>query len=367
VAIPFRPTRSLWQSLLLGGGLIWLAGCASEAPPAAAKPAEPPYAVLEIRPERVPVERRLDGMIEAVNESTVSAQTAGRVAEIRYDVNDFVPAGAVILRLRATEQRAGLAAAQALLSEATAREAEAQTRWQRISDMYARKVVPKAMLDEATANRDAAVARLSAARAAVASAREGVDYTEVRAPYAGVITQRHVQLGEAVAPGSPLVSGLSLQYLRVAVDIPQRVVEQVRRIGKAAVYVDDRRVEAAKLTIFPVAAPQSNTFRARVDLPENAADLYPGMFVKVGFVTGEADRIMLPLASLVERAEVTGVYVFTPDGRTTLRQVRLGHRVGDRIEILAGLATGDKVAVAPLEAARHLASVAGAAAAGQGA
>lgn len=362
-----RSTRALSLSLLLGSSLLALAGCAADAPPVAAATAEPPYAVIEVQPERVPVERRLDGMIEAVNQGTVSAQTAGRVAEIRYDVNDFVPAGAVILRLRATEQRAGLAAAQASLSEAMAREAEAQTRWQRINDMHARKVVPKAMLDEATANRDAAVARLSAARAAVASAREGVDYTEVRAPYAGVVTQRHVQVGEAVAPGSPLVSGLSLQYLRVAVDIPQRVVEQVRRIGKAAVYVDDRRVEASKLTIFPVAAPQSNTFRARVDLPENAADLYPGMFVKVGFVTGEAERIMLPVASLVERAEVTGAYVFTQDGRTTLRQLRLGHRVGERVEVLAGLAAGDRVAVAPLEAARHLAPAAGDAAAGQGA
>ena len=120
------------------------------------------------------------------------------------------------------------------------------------------------------------VARLQAARAALSSAREGVDYTEVRAPYAGIVTQRHVEVGESVAPGTPLVSGLSLQYLRVGVDIPQRRRRAGAAHGKAAVYVDDRRVPATKLTIFPVANPQSNTFRARVDLPENAADLYPG-------------------------------------------------------------------------------------------
>ena len=76
--------------------------------------------------------------------------------------------------------------------------------------MYERKVVPKATLDEATANRDAAVARLSAARAALESAKEGVAYTEVRAPYAGVVTKRLVQVGETVSPGTPLMSGLSL-------------------------------------------------------------------------------------------------------------------------------------------------------------
>ncbi|MCP5471216.1 MAG: efflux RND transporter periplasmic adaptor subunit [Steroidobacteraceae bacterium] len=336
--------------------LVGLAACSREAPPSDASPsAAPPFAVLEVQPELIPVERRLDGTIEAVNQSTVSAQTAGRVAAIEFDINDFVPAGAVLLRLRSTEQRAGLAQAQAALTEATARETEAQTRYRRIADMQARQVVPKAMLDEATANRDAAIARLQAARAAVASAREGLDYTEVRAPYAGVVTQRHVQVGESVAPGTPLVSGLSLQYLRVAVDVPQRVVEQVRRTAQAAVYVGERRVPAERLTIFPVATPQSNTFRARVDLPENAADLYPGMFVKVGFVVGQAQRLMVPASAVVRRSEVTGVYVWTADGRTALRQVRLGQLTEGRYEIAAGLVAGDQVALEPLAAMIHLA------------
>lgn len=351
---PARPSRP--RSVLVTGVVVLctLAGCTESPPAAKPQPGKPPYEVLVMKPERMPVERRLDGTIEAVNQGTVSAQTAGRIVAIEYDVNDFVPAGAVILRLRATEQRAGLSQAQAAVTEATAREAEARTRYSRIADMYSRKVVPKAMLDEATANRDAAVARLQAARASLSSAREGLDYTEVRAPYAGIVTRRHVEVGESVAPGTPLVSGLSLQYLRVGVDIPQRVVEQVRRIGKAAVYVDDRRVPATKLTIFPVATAQSNTFRARVDLPENAADLYPGMFVKVGFVVGEAERLMLPASAVVRRSEVAAVYVYAQDGRTTLRQVRLGHRVDGRYEVAAGLAAGDRVALDPLAAMKHL-------------
>jgi multidrug efflux pump subunit AcrA (membrane-fusion protein) len=129
--------------------------------------------------------------------------------------------------------------------------------------MFDRKVVAKAMLDEVSTARDAAVARLAAAKAAVEAAHEGVSYTEVRAPYAGIVTRRLVQVGETVAPGTPLVSGLSLQYLRVVVDVPQSVVEAVRGIRKAAVYVGERRVEATKLTIFPEASTPTNTFRAR--------------------------------------------------------------------------------------------------------
>ena len=334
--------------------LLGLFGCGGGKPVTATALAAAPLASVEIHPERSPLERQLDGTIEAVNQGTVAAQTSGRVAEILYDVNDFVPAGAVIVRLRATEQRTGLLQAEASLREAQARAIEAQTQFERVSEIYARKLVPKATFDEATAARDAANARLTAAQAAVQAAREGVSYTEIRAPYAGIVTRRHVELGETVHPGTLLMSGLSLQYLRVAVDVPQSIVEQVRRIRKAAVYVGERRIEAQKLTVFPEATAPSNTFRARIELPENAADLYPGMFVKVGFVVGEADRLLVPAGALVQRGEVNAVYLIATDGSTTLRQVRVGHRFGERVEILAGLVAGDRVALDPVAASRRL-------------
>lgn len=334
-------------------GIAVLAGCSrSNAPPV--MQSTPKVRAVVVRPALTPVERKLDGVIEAVNQGTVAAQTSGRVEAVLYDVNDFVPAGAVIIRLRATEQRAGLQQAQAALREATAREAEAQQRYRRIADMYERKVVPKATLDEATANRDAAVARLSAARAALESAQEGVAYTEVRAPYAGIVTKRLVEVGETVSPGTPLMSGLSLQYLRVTVDIPQSIVAQVRRIKKAAVYVDGRRIEATKVTVFAEASSPSNTFRARLELPENATDLFPGMFVKAGFVTSEAERLLVPASALVVRSEVTAVYVLDSSGRTSMRQVRVGSRFGDTVEVLSGLVAGERVAVDPLVAMKDL-------------
>ncbi|MEO8065180.1 MAG: efflux RND transporter periplasmic adaptor subunit [Pseudomonadota bacterium] len=344
-----------WMVLALN-----IAGCGGSSDHAARVAAAAPLESRVVQMVRAPVERQLDGAIEAVNQGTVAAQTAGRVAEIFFDVNDFVPAGAVIVRLRATEQRAGLLQAEAALREAQARAAEAQTQYQRFADMFERKLVARAAFDEGKANRDAAVARLAAAQAALGSAREGVSYTEIRAPYAGIVTRRHVQPGETVGPGTPLVSGLSLQYLRVAVDIPQSLVEQVRRIRKAAVYVNGRRIEAKKLTIFPEAAATSNTFRARLELPENAADLYPGMFVKVGFVIGEADRLLVPARSIVERSEVTAVYVIDAESRVALRQVRCGHRFADDVEILAGLAAGERLALDPLAAMQRLDPAAGA-------
>ena len=352
-----RPNRSALRSILLAGTILAVVGCGRKTPPPLNAHAST-LASIVVQSAHAPLERTVDGTIEAVNQATVSAQTTGRITEILYDVNDVVPAGAVIIRLKGNEQRAGLEGAQAALAEAKARNAEAATSYQRISELYQRHVVSKAQLDQATANRDASDARLTAADAGIATAREGVGYTEIRAPYAGVVTKRLVEVGESVSPGTPLMTGLSLRDLRVDTNIPQSIVMLVRRLNQAAVYVGNRRVEATKITIFPEAATPSSTFRARLDLPPGALDLAPGMYVKVGFVIGETDRLLIPASAVVERSEVTGVYVIDSHGQVSLRYVRPGQRVGDKVEVLAGLAPGERIALDPVAAGAHADAVA---------
>lgn len=219
--------------------------------------------------------------------------------------------------------------------------------------MFENETVSQARFDQAKANRDAAQARLAAARSGVKTAQEQLEYTVVRAPYAGIVSQRHVELGEVVNPGQPLISGLSLQSLRVNVDVPQSMFHAVRTIGKAFVYIDDERIAAASLTFFPVADAAANTFQVRVNLPDGAATLYPGMFVKVGFVVGETKRLLVPAEAVVRRSELTATYV-VDEGDVALRQVRIGRRYDDSIEVLAGLNEGEVVATDPIAAGIYL-------------
>lgn len=308
-----------------------------------------PFATVEVNYEVAPRERIWDGRVEAVNQATVSAQTSGRIAELPFDVNDFVDAGEVIMRFTDTEQRAAVARARALLEEAQARLEQAGQAFERVSNMYENETVSKARFDQAKADRDSAQARLDAARSDLATADEQLEYTVVRAPYAGIVSRRHVRLGELVTPGQPLISGLSLQSLRINVDVPQTMFHAVRTIDKAHVYVGDERIAAEGLTFFPVADAAANTFRVRVDLPDGAATLYPGTFAKVGFVVGEAKRLLVPAAAIVRRSELRAVYIV--DGEeVVLRQVRLGRRFGDAIEILAGVSDGERVATDPVAA-----------------
>ena len=323
------------------------------AAPAVLAAPEVPFPVTEARYEEAPRERVFDGTVEAVNRATVSAQTTGRVAEILYDVNDFVEAGAVIMRFTNVEQQAQLSQANAALVEAEARFNEAEQEHERVANMFRNETVSRARFEQAQANRDAAAARLEAARSAVARAEEQLQYTEVRAPYAGIVSERHVEVGEAVSPGQPLMSGLSLESLRVEVGVPQSMFEPVREIGQAFVYAGDDRIAAESLTFYPVADPVTNTFRVRVNLPEGSAQLFPGMFVKVGFVVGESRRLLVPAEAIVRRSELSAVYV-ADEERVALRQVRIGRRYGGDFEILAGLDEGEYVALDPVAAGIYI-------------
>ena len=315
---------------------------------------ELPFNTTTVRKDTAPVERLLDGTVEAVNQATMSAQTSGRIAEIYFDVDDYVEPGSPIVRFTDVEQQSALRQASAALAEAVARQNQAREDFDRVTGLFESGSASKREYDQALASREAADARVTAARSAEEAAQQQVEYTLVRAPYAGIVTERHVQVGETVGVGQPLMSGLSLEMLRVVVDLPQQVAAEVRKHMTAYIVTGQGRIRADGLTIFPYAHSASNTFRVRLDLPAGQFDLYPGMFVKVAFIVGESQRLLIPGNALIRRSEVTGVYVVDENDRVRLRQVRVGGTFGNRAEILAGLRPGERIATDPVAAGIYL-------------
>ena len=313
-----------------------------------------PFDTATAELDLAPLERLFDGTVEAVNQATMSAQTSGRIAEVFFDVDDYVEAGEPIVRFTDVEQQAALQQANAALAEALARQNQADEEYSRVAELVDSGSASRREFDQALASRDAAAARVEAARSAVDAARQQVEYTRIRAPYSGIVTERHVEVGETVGVGQPLMSGLSLEALRVVVDVPQQVAAGIRAHRSAFVLSEEGRIEATDVTIFPYAHSASNTFRVRLELPQGQFSLYPGMFVKVAFVLGESQRLLVPSEALIQRSEVTGVYVVDADDTVRMRQVRPGGTYGDRTEILAGLREGEVVATDPVNAAIYL-------------
>ncbi len=300
----------------------------------------------------LPREYRLDGSVEAVHQTTVSAQTRGQVEKVLFDVDDYVEKGNLIVRLKHTEQQAGLKAAEAELQEARARLKEASDDYTRKKRLSEKKLVSESAMDKVKAARNAAQARVDAALAGFTRAREQLEYTRIRAPYSGIVTHRHVEVGEIATPGQKLMTGISLDQLRVTVDMPQSLIGSVREIGKARVQQPGGGwVEVRRITVFPFADFASNTFKVRLDLPAGTPDLFPGMFVKAAFKTGLKKELVVPVETVVYRSELTGVYVVGAGDRIGFRQVRVGHETDDgQITVLSGLDAGERVARSPVTA-----------------
>ena len=239
--------------------------------------------------------------------------------------------------------------AEAALTEAKARNAEAATNYQRIADLFQRRVVSKAQLDQATANRDAAAARLAAAEAGLTTAREGVGYTEIRAPYGGVVTKRLVEVGETVGPGTPLMTGLRLRDLRVNTTIPQSIVMQVRKLKQAAVYVGDQRIDGHQNHDLSRRPRRHRARFVRASTCPRAPSIWrPACTSKSASSSARRIGYWFRRLPSIERSEVTGVYVIDSTGQVSLRYVRPGHRFGDQLEILAGLVAGERIALDPI-------------------
>lgn len=350
--------------------ILSLAACGDESAPAT-QAARPAIETLTVTAAGVGDGAAWDGVVEAVRSADLTAQTAGRVVEVRADINDLVEAGQILVRLSAVEQQAGANTARAQARAADAAATEADRQYRRFAALSEGRYVSRAQVDQARAARDAAIAARDAARAQVAQAQQQADYTIVRAPYAGVVARRHVEPGEAVAPGQPLVSLHAPDAMRIEVQVPQSLAEAVRARPEAEIVFDDgRRVPAATVTVFPSADASTQTVGVRIALPSMSPAPMPGMPVHVRFAIDAgtagahvapvpggtaAVTVLVPDAVIARRGELTAVYVVDGD-RLLLRQVRLGDRTGDRVRVIAGLRPGEVVARDPAAALKVLAA-----------
>jgi RND family efflux transporter MFP subunit len=302
--------------------------------------------------EQSPRLYRLDGIVEAVHKTTVSAQISGQVETILYDIDDYVEKGAIVIRLNDKQPAAKLKQAEAALNEAQARLKEAEAEHARIKDVYAKQAVSKQAMDAAEASLKAAKAKHESARAGIAQAQENYAYTRIRAPYSGIMTERLIEVGETAQPGQKLMSGLSLEELRVNVDVPQSMINAVRDADVVSIETPDGSlVPVSNKTVFPYAESASHTFRVRLDFNGENIKLFPGMFVKAVFEVGQREVLLVPTAAIVRRSEVTAVYVVSPQGKVSMRAIRMGQNLASgKTIVLAGLQHGEQVATDPIAA-----------------
>lgn len=303
-----------------------------------------------------------DGVVEAVRQTVVSAQVPGAVVAVHAKIGERVKAGQVLLRLdaRAAEQQAGAAAAQVLAARAAQDVAIREFERQKL--LFDKNYISQAALERAEAQYKSAQAQATAQLASAGAARTESGFYVIKAPYDGVVSDVAVVLGDMAMPGKSLLTLYDPGALRVTAAVPQsaaytyspQAVQSEQRAAPQAELpgIAVERIRPSKWQVLPTVDPATHTVEVRLDLPPGTAAA-PGMFARA-WLSGASDaqRITVPVAAVVRRAELTGVYVIGIDGKPLLRQVRLGPTSGDQVEVLSGVGAGERVALDPQAAAR---------------
>jgi multidrug efflux system membrane fusion protein len=275
----------------------------------------------------------LEAVVEAVRETTLSTQVQGAITELRVKAGDTVRAGQPLLRIDA--------------QAAQVQREVADKEYERQRQLFDQQFISQGALDRALAQARASQVQTG--------------FHQITAPYAGVVREVPVSLGDMAMPGRPLLVVYDPTALRVTASVPQTLLAGLAAgsppVVRYALEGHPERV-ARDARLLPTVYPVTQTARLRFDLPKELRDMAhvaPGMYVRVWLSVQQggaglgasvgAGRIFVPASALLRRGELTGVYVLDVAGQARLRQVRAGPMEGDRVEILSGVGEGDRVVI----------------------
>lgn len=301
----------------------------------------------------------LDGVIQAVQQSTVSAQASGRIARYLVKAGDKVKAGQLLAIIDDREASVGQQRSQAQVDQAQAELRNAKANFERTKDLQAKGFISRAALDTAEAQLQSAQAQREQASAATRQSSLAQSFTQVTAPFEGWVLQTDAQAGDLAVPGKPLLVIYAPFPVRAVVQVP---ASRAAQIGQASdVQIQAGGVDATWLTpsarsLIPSSDPVSQTSEWRLEIPAaQSIGLVPGQQVRVKFSAAQSSArqtLTVPEQAIVRRGELTAVYVQSGT-QFTLRTVRVGQKLGtEGTEVLAGLKSGDVVALDPVRASQ---------------
>lgn len=313
-------------------------------------------AVLPAQVKAVGTGFELDGVIQPVKQSTVSAQAAGRLVNLPVKAGDKVRAGQLLATIDDREAQTGVERSQAQVAQAQAELRNAQANFDRTRELQGKGFVSAAALDTADAQLKAAQAGRAQASAGAKQSTLAQGFTRVVAPFEGWVLQTHAEAGDLAVPGKPLLTIYAPLPLRTVVQVPVSRSALARTASAVEVLVQEgatsaKWVRPVATSVVPTADHVSQTIEWRLEMPaETAKSLLPGQQVRVRFVGTQAERMVIPAQAVLRRGELTAVYVVA--GKSfALRAVRLGAEHGaDGVEVVAGLASGERVASDPVKA-----------------
>ncbi len=309
----------------------------------AEKAAAPAGRVLVIKETQIPRELEVLGEVISKSLARVSAQVPGRVAKIWVEAGDRVKPGDPLVTLSGEEYQARLNQARAGAAQTQAQLSQAAANYKRFQFLLKEGAASSQEFEAVQERFKSAQAAVAAAQAQVQEAGAMKGYTVVRAPEAAVVAARKVAVGDLAQPGQPLVSLYNPELLQVEGEVNDSYRDNVRlgELARVSVPAVNWQGELALTEIFPISQSASRTFKVRTGLIRDPK-LMPGMFARLSLPLESTLGLLIPKEAVRQVGQLTMVEVLT-DGRPQRRQVKLGRQIGDQVEILAGLQTGEQI------------------------
>lgn len=354
--------KTMLPGFLLASLAVLAAGCRSSETVRPAAVESMTARVVKSSRVEAQVELRATGTVHARETAVISAQVMGRIAQVLVRAGDGVRAGETLVVLDGAAQQASAAQAQAAISTAQNQQAAAESNaglaastLARYRQLQSQRSVSPQEMDEVTRRAQAAEAQLEAAKAQTQAAREQaaaaqtmLGYTRIAAPFAGVVTARAADPGTMAAPGMPLLQIDRSGPLQLQAAVDESAIATVHVGMKVPVTVDGlpqpRLGKVAE--VMPVADPSSHSFVVKLDLPLSN-QLRAGMYGWAEFPRGTHQAIVVPRSAVVTRGSLECAYVLDGNGVAQLRYLTLGTAHGDLVEVLSGVAAGERLVDTP--------------------
>lgn len=313
----------------------------------------------KVAAQNVPGQDLFIGTIESSDRGILAARIDGRVGRLAVQVGDPVKVGQLLLNIEQNTVNDRLAESQGSREAAAARLDLAEKTYRRYAKLAQAEAVTPLEMDRVTAEREQARQHLQAASAGVAQARTGAGYNRVTAPYAGIIAEKLVESCSTVMPGTPLLVIERNGIPQARISIPESLVGQMVLGEKLEIEIPalQRTISGTVTEIQPASDPATRSFTVKLSLPSDAG-LTPGLFLRAQRQAATGSALLIPLSALVQRGQLTGVYVVEAN-ILRFRLVKIGPRLGDKVEILSGLSAGETIVSGDVQKARSGARVEG--------
>lgn len=331
---------------------VFSSGCGGEikagTAPAALVPAEGFSVATADAGSRSEVHEAM-GTVRARVSAVVSAKVMGNVEQALVKEGDLVKAGQTLAVIEPTQVNAAAEQARAAAAAAQAQATLAEATYRRFQGLREREAVSAQEFEEVEARYRQATAAARQAGAAVRAASSVAGDARVTAPFDGRVASRSVEPGDLAAPGRPLFVVEQESGHRAEFDAPESLVSGLVTGATVEVVVPalaNARLSGTLVAVSPAADERSHSFLVKVDLPADDR-LKSGMFCRVLIPSGESNYLAAPAAAIVTRGQLTGIYLVDEDGAVHFRLVRVGRELGDRVEVISGLKSGDRFVVNP--------------------